>query len=83
MFKYKPLNNIHAVLVSAEFKGLNLIQKALLYIKTMATQKVCYNVTLAVLKGYQITKNAYVRCSFASDVLDIKVSKVLFWERAL
>jgi hypothetical protein len=40
-------------------------------------------VTLEVLEGNQIAKNAYIKFGFAGYELDPKMGKALFWEKPL
>jgi ribosomal protein S18 acetylase RimI-like enzyme len=82
-FKCKPLINIHDVVVSVEYRGLGLSQKMLQHVETIAVQKGCCKVTLEVLEGNQIAKNAYIKFGFGGYELDPKMGKALFWEKTL
>jgi ribosomal protein S18 acetylase RimI-like enzyme len=82
-FKCKPLINIHDLVVSGEYRGLGLSQKMLQHVENIAIQKGCCKVTLEVLEGNQIAKNAYIKFGFAGYELDPKMGKALFWEKPL
>jgi ribosomal protein S18 acetylase RimI-like enzyme len=82
-FKCKPLINIHDVVVSVEYRGLGLSQKMLQHVETIAVQKGCCKVTLEVLEGNQIAKNAYIKFGFGGYELDPKMGKALFWDKPL
>lgn len=82
-FKCKPLINIHDLVVSGEFRGLGISQKMLQHVENIAIQKGCCKVTLEVLEGNQIAKNAYLKFGFAGYELDPQKGKALFWEKPL
>jgi ribosomal protein S18 acetylase RimI-like enzyme len=82
-FKCKPLINIHDLVVSGEFRGLGISQKILQYVEDIAIQKGCCKVTLEVLEGNNIAKNAYLKFGFGGYQLDPQMGKALFWEKAL
>lgn len=82
-FKCKPLVNIHDVVVYAKYRGLGLSQKMLQYVENIAIQKGCCKVTLEVLEGNHVAKNAYIKFGFAGYELDSKTGKALFWEKLL
>lgn len=82
-FKCKPLVNIHDVVVYAKYRGLGLSQKMLQYVENIAIQKGCCKVTLEVLEGNHVAKNAYIKFGFAGYELDSKTGKALFWEKPL
>lgn len=82
-FKCKPLINIHDVVVSVEYRGLGLSQKMMQHVEHIAIKKGCCKVTLEVLEGNQIAKNAYLKFGFTGYELDPKIGKALFWEKPL
>jgi ribosomal protein S18 acetylase RimI-like enzyme len=82
-FKCKPLINIHDLVVSSDYRGLGISQKMLQYVEDIAKEKGCCKVTLEVLEGNQVAKNAYLKFGFAGYELDPKMGKALFWEKAL
>jgi len=82
-FKCKPMINIHDLVVSSEYRGLGLSQKMLHYVENIAEEKGCCKITLEVLKGNQVAKNAYLKFGFTGYELAPKMGKALFWEKAL
>lgn len=82
-FKCKPLINIHDVVVSAKYRGLGISQKMLQHVENIAIQKGCCKVTLEVLEGNHIAKNAYVKFGFVGYELNPHIGKALFWEKPL
>ena len=82
-FQCKPLINIHDVVVSDKYRGLGLSQKMLQQVEHIAIEKGCCKVTLEVLEGNQIARNAYIKFGFAGYELNPKMGKALFWEKPL
>jgi ribosomal protein S18 acetylase RimI-like enzyme len=82
-FKCKPLINIHDVVVAEEYRGLGLSQKMLQHVENIAIHKGCCKVTLEVLEGNHIAKNAYIKFGFSGYELNPKMGKAQFWEKAL
>jgi ribosomal protein S18 acetylase RimI-like enzyme len=82
-FKCKPLINIHDVVVAEEYRGLGLSQKMLQYVENIAIHKGCCKVTLEVLEGNHIAKNAYIKFGFSSYELNPQMGKAHFWEKPL
>ncbi|WP_339721363.1 GNAT family N-acetyltransferase [uncultured Paraglaciecola sp.] len=82
-FKCQPLINIHDLVVLSEFRGLGVSQKILQHIEHIAEQKGCCKVTLEVLEGNHIAKNAYLKFGFSGYELDPQMGKALFWEKPL
>lgn len=82
-FKCKPLVYIHDVVVIGNHRGLGLSQKMLAEVEQQAKQKDCCKLTLEVLEGNTIAKNAYVKFGFSGYQLDPEMGKALFWEKAI
>jgi ribosomal protein S18 acetylase RimI-like enzyme len=82
-FTCKPLINIHDLVVSTKYRGLGISQKMLQHVENIAKQKGCCKVTLEVLEGNHVAKNAYLKFGFAGYELDPQMGKALFWEKAL
>lgn len=82
-FKCKPLVYIHDVVVIGDQRGLGLSQKMLSEVERIARDKECCKLTLEVLDGNQVAKNAYLKFGFLGYELDPKMGKALFWEKAL
>lgn len=82
-FKCQPLINIHDVVVNNKYRGLGLSQRMLQEVESIAKQKGCCKITLEVLEGNQVAKNAYLKFGFSGYELDPKMGKALFWEKSL
>jgi ribosomal protein S18 acetylase RimI-like enzyme len=82
-FKCKPLVYIHDVVVIGNHRGLGLSQKMLDEVERIAREKECCKLTLEVLEGNEIAKNAYLKFGFSGYELDPKMGKALFWEKVL
>lgn len=82
-FKCKPLMYIHDVVVLDDFRGLGLSQKMLNEVENIAREKECCKITLEVLEGNKVAKNAYQKFGFSGYELDPKMGKAMFWEKAL
>lgn len=81
-FKCKPLIYIHDIIVNADFRGLGISQKMLLEVERIAKEKGCCKLTLEVLDGNQVAKNAYQKFGFSGYELDPEMGKALFWEKS-
>lgn len=82
-FKCKPLIYIHDIVVVAGHRGLGLSQKMLNEVEKIAIDKGCCKLTLEVLEGNIVAKNAYEKFGFSGYELDPKTGKALFWEKVL
>jgi ribosomal protein S18 acetylase RimI-like enzyme len=82
-FKCKPLINIHDFAVNSEFRGLQLSLQLMNKIEEVAISKGCCKITLEVLEGNQVAKNAYVKAGFKGYQLDPEMGKAVFWEKSL
>jgi GNAT superfamily N-acetyltransferase len=82
-FKCKPLLNIHDVVVNSDFRGLGLSQKMLEKVEQLATQRGCCKLTLEILEGNDVAKNAYAKFGFSGYELDPAMGQAIFWEKAL
>lgn len=82
-FQCKPLINIHDIVVINEFRGLGLSQLMLAKVEEIAKSKGCCKITLEVLEGNNVAKNAYAKFGFESYELDPMVGKALFWQKTL
>lgn len=82
-FKCKPLINIHDIAVVKEFRGLGISQLMLAKVEEQAKQKGCCKITLEVLEGNDIAKNAYMKFGFDGYELDPKMGKALFWQKLI
>jgi len=82
-FKCKPLIYIHDIVVDSSFRGMNLSQKMLDKVESIAKTKGCCKITLEVLEGNTVAKKAYEKFGFSGYELDPKMGKALFWEKVL
>ncbi|TDF42282.1 GNAT family N-acetyltransferase [Alteromonadaceae bacterium M269] len=82
-FKCRPLVNIHDVVVLSEFRGLRLSQKMLVKVEELAREKGSCKLTLEVLDGNTVAKNAYMKFGFEGYELDPVMGKAQFWEKSL
>ncbi len=69
-FKSKPLINIHDVIVTEEFRSLNLSQQMLEQVEQIATAQGSCKITLEVLEENVIAQNAYSKFGFGAYELD-------------
>jgi len=82
-FACMPLINIHDMVVSAKFRGRKLSLKILAKVEALAKERKCCKLTLEVLEGNQIAKNAYRAFGFAGYQLEPKMGEAMFWQKKL
>lgn len=82
-FKCKPILNIHDVTVNSEFRGLGISIKMMEKVESIAKERGVCKLTLEVLQGNEVAKNAYIKFGFAGYELDPAMGKAMFWEKAL
>ncbi len=82
-FKCKPLVYIHDVVVLSQFRGQKVSLKMLEYVEIYAKENDCCKMTLEVLEGNIVAKNAYLKFGFKGYELDPEMGKALFWEKIL
>lgn len=82
-FKCKPILNIHDVTVNSEFRGLGLSMKMMEKVEFIAKERGVCKLTLEVLEGNVVAKNAYIKFGFAGYELDPEMGKAMFWEKVL
>ena len=82
-FKCKPIAYIHDVVVLSEYRGLQISQKMLDHVEEHAKEHDCCKMTLEVLEGNEVAKNAYKKFGFKGYELDPKMGQAMFWEKAL
>ena len=80
-FKCKPLINIHDIAVVGDFRGLGLSQRMLGEVEKIALQRGCCKITLEVLEGNEIARNAYLKYGFDGYELDPVLGKAMFWQK--
>jgi GNAT superfamily N-acetyltransferase len=82
-FACQPLLNIHDVIVSANYRGNGLSKLMLSAVERIAIDLGCCKLTLEVLEGNHIAKQAYRSAGFDGYQLDPEMGKALFWEKKL
>lgn len=82
-FKCMPLINIHDLTVVKKFRGLSLSQRLLDEVEIIAKAKQCCKVTLEVLEGNEIAKNAYAKFGFSGYELDPNAGKAMLWQKLI
>ena len=82
-FKCQPLINIHDIVVDSQFRGHHISQRMLAMVEVIARQRSCCKITLEVLEGNNVAKNAYLKFGFAGYQLDSTWGHAMFWEKAL
>ena len=82
-FACKPLFNIHDVMVHSDFRGQGLTRSLFSEIESIAREKGGCKMTLEVLSGNQIAKNAYEKQGYADYQLDPEFGSALFWTKKL
>lgn len=82
-FKCKPLLNIHDITVLASFRGQGVSRHMFKFVEQLAVERGCCKITLEVLEGNTLAKQAYANFGFQSYELDPTLGKALFWEKPL
>lgn len=82
-FSAKPLINFHDIVVLKAFRGQGLTQHLFDYVESIATERGCCKLTLEVLEGNTIAKNAYKKVGFGSYELDPEMGQAVFWQKKL
>jgi GNAT superfamily N-acetyltransferase len=82
-FACKPLFNIHDLVVYQDFRGQGLTSLLFKKIEEIAKLRDCCKITLEVLEGNHIAKNAYSKLGYSDYVLDPECGSALFWTKSL
>ncbi|MCJ8320569.1 MAG: GNAT family N-acetyltransferase [Colwellia sp.] len=82
-FSAKPLMNIHDVTVLPKYRGLGLSEKMFIEVEKLAKEKDCCKLTLEVLEGNKVAKNAYEKYGYSGYELDPEMGKAIFWQKKL
>ena len=75
--------NIHDVAVHQDFRGLGLTHLLFAEIEKIARARDCCKITLEVLEGNEIAKNAYKKQGYSDYLLDPEFGSALFWTKKL
>ncbi|WP_225692246.1 GNAT family N-acetyltransferase [Thalassolituus sp. ST750PaO-4] len=82
-FSCKPLLNVHDVAVMEKFQGRGLSKRIMNKTEEIARELGCCKLTLEVLEGNKVAKNAYRSLGYASYELDAAMGKAMFWQKYL
>lgn len=82
-FQCKSIMNIHDVMVSSAFRGQKLSKKLFAEVEAYALERGCCKLTLEVLEGNVIAKQAYEGMGYAGYELDPEMGNALFYEKSL
>jgi len=82
-FSCKPLFNIHDVTVFKAFRGQGLTTMLFSEIEKIAKQRDYCKITLEVLSGNEIAKNAYTKQGYSDYQLDPEHGSAIFWTKVL
>ncbi|MEH6911768.1 MAG: GNAT family N-acetyltransferase [Oceanicoccus sp.] len=82
-FKARKLINIHDVFVAADYRGLGISRLLISAVESLAIDRECCKLTLEVLEGNTVAKQAYINMGFNSYELDVSKGIALFWEKPL
>jgi len=82
-FRCRPVLNIHDIVVAAEYRGRGLARRLLAAVEQLARERDCCKLTLEVLEGNQVARQAYRSFGFHSYELDPAHGRALFWQKVL
>ena len=82
-FKCMPLINIHDLTVVKTFRGQGISQLLLNEVEIIAKAKRCCKVTLEVLEGNDIARNAYAKFGFSGYELDPNAGQAMLWQKMI
>ncbi|TQV75198.1 GNAT family N-acetyltransferase [Aliikangiella marina] len=82
-FQCKPIMNIHDLVVSVDYRGKGIAKKLLQKVEQIASNRGCCKLTLEVLDGNLVAKNAYFSFGFEGYQLDPQFGHAIFLEKPL
>lgn len=82
-FACKPLFNIHDIIVFKDFRGLGLTTMLFTNIEKIAKKRCYCKITLEVLSGNDIAKNAYKKQGYHDYQLNPEHGNALFWSKSV
>lgn len=82
-FKARPLMNVHDIAVLQPWRGKGIGKMLLQALEDYAVQKGCCKLTLEVLTGNEVARNAYVRFGFEDYSLDPRAGTAVFMQKWL
>ena len=80
-FKARPLLNVHDVVVKPEFRGRGISRQLFEFVFEAARELGCCKVTLEVLEGNEVAKQAYTRFGFEPYRLTEAAGVAEFWQK--
>lgn len=82
-FASRKIINIHDIAVKPGHRGKQISQRLLDHIEKTAIERNCCKLTLEVLEGNQIARNAYQKYGFSSYELSAETGRALFLEKKI
>jgi ribosomal protein S18 acetylase RimI-like enzyme len=82
-FACQPIINIHDLVVSSAARGQGVSQGLLGFVEAEARNTRCCKVTLEVLEGNTVARNAYEKFGFAPYQLDDQYGNALLFQKKL
>ncbi|MGH1471893.1 MAG: GNAT family N-acetyltransferase [Cellvibrionaceae bacterium] len=82
-FACQPLINIHDVIVEKSFRGQQISIKMLSKVEEIAKARGCCKITMEVLQGNEVAKNAYKKFGFGAYELDPVMGSAMFWQKPI
>ena len=82
-FNYKPLLNIHDLIVSPSHRRKGIARSLLQKVEAIAIELSCCKLTLEVLEGNTSAKSLYQSFGFEGYELNSQMGKALFWHKEL
>lgn len=82
-FACKPLLNIHDVVVHKDYRGRGISRQLLARVEAIARVRGCCKLTLEVLAGNQVARQAYESFGFKGYELDPAMGQALFLEKPI
>lgn len=82
-FQCRTLINIHDMVVAAGHRGMGISQVLLKKVEEIARGRGCCKITLEVLEGNEVARNAYLKFGFDAYELDPATGQAMFWHKVL
>jgi len=82
-FACQAVLNIHDFVVVQHYRGQGLSQQLLTAVEQLARARQCCKITLEVLEGNHIAKQAYLKFGFEGYQLDPTMGNAMFWQKKL
>lgn len=82
-FKAKPLLNLHDITVRPQFRGQGISRKMFKKVEQIARERGCCKITLEVLEGNAVARQAYANFGFNGYALNPALGTALYLEKPL